>query len=403
MLRIASLLLLVTLCNAAGCGGGAHDRTLTIFAASSLTEPFDEAARAFEASHAGTKLKINFAGSPALRTQLEQGARADLLATADRQNMQAALDAGLVRDAGTTFANNRLAIIVPKSNPAGVASPADLASSCPGGCPPSNDPCYDIACRAGQCVVTVATDGTACRSADRCRTGSTCTGGRCQGGQAAICPAPSTPCQAASCDPQVGCRFVAANDGVVCEDGDVCTVGTRCAAGECTGGSAVSCPALSCKDNRCDPFVGCTATPVPAGEDPAGDCAALRCGATCNGAGGCVCAVDGGASKDGGAGDGGADGGDGDDGGLADDGGGRDALDSDDAGSSGPLDDGVARDLTPPIAGPHGGSVSSLAGGGCSCDISARRPSEAPAAALLVGFALLLVAAARSRRRIVRV
>jgi molybdate transport system substrate-binding protein len=71
--------------------------------------------------------EFNFAGSPTLRTQLEQGAEADVLAVADQPNMQAALDKKLVSDGGSIFARNKLTIIVPQGNPGGVTEPKDLA------------------------------------------------------------------------------------------------------------------------------------------------------------------------------------------------------------------------------------------------------------------------------------
>jgi molybdate transport system substrate-binding protein len=100
---------------------------ITVYAASSLTDAFKEEAIAFQAAHPGVSVEFNFAGSPTLRTQLEQGATADLLATADTANMQTAVDQKLVNDLGSQFVKNRLAIIVPKSNPGGVTGPADLA------------------------------------------------------------------------------------------------------------------------------------------------------------------------------------------------------------------------------------------------------------------------------------
>jgi molybdate transport system substrate-binding protein len=114
---------------ATSCGGRGSSRTVTVFAAASLTGAFGDAAHAFEASHTGVGVRFSFAGSPTLRTQLDQGARADLLATADEPNMQAALEQGIVRDAGMTFARNRLAIVRPNSNPGAVSTPRDLAKS----------------------------------------------------------------------------------------------------------------------------------------------------------------------------------------------------------------------------------------------------------------------------------
>jgi molybdate transport system substrate-binding protein len=101
---------------------------ITVFAAASLTDSFEAIADAFEEEHPDVDVTFNFAGSPALRTQLAEGARADVLAVADESNMEAALDAGLVIDAGQPFARNQLAIIVPADNPAGVESYLDLAN-----------------------------------------------------------------------------------------------------------------------------------------------------------------------------------------------------------------------------------------------------------------------------------
>ena len=101
--------------------------TLTVYAASSLTDAFKEIGTAFDAAHPGITTEFNFAGSPTLRTQLEQGAKADVLAVADEPNMQTALDKQIVGDTGSVFVKNRLAIIVPKSNPANLSSPTDLA------------------------------------------------------------------------------------------------------------------------------------------------------------------------------------------------------------------------------------------------------------------------------------
>jgi len=98
-----------------------------VFAASSLTDAFNEEKQAFEAAYPGVSVTFNFAGSPTLRAQLGQGARADVLATADQKNMDDALQSGLVVNAVTTFARNKLAVIVPKSNPGSIASPFDLA------------------------------------------------------------------------------------------------------------------------------------------------------------------------------------------------------------------------------------------------------------------------------------
>jgi molybdate transport system substrate-binding protein len=101
--------------------------SITVFAAASLTDAFGQIATDFKAANPGASIEFNFAGSPALVTQIEQGASADLLATADQTNMDSALEKSLVQDAGKPFVSNRLVIIVPKSNPGGISTPADLA------------------------------------------------------------------------------------------------------------------------------------------------------------------------------------------------------------------------------------------------------------------------------------
>jgi molybdate transport system substrate-binding protein len=104
------------------------DGSITVFAAASLTDAFNDIGEAFTTEHPDASVTFNFAGSPALVTQLEQGASADVLATADERNMASALEKELVVDAGETFAQNKLAIIVPADNPANIAAPEDLAN-----------------------------------------------------------------------------------------------------------------------------------------------------------------------------------------------------------------------------------------------------------------------------------
>ena len=110
----------------AACGGD-DGNELRVFAAASLTDAFEEAAEAFEENNEGIEVAFNFAGSPTLVTQLQEGADADLLATADVQSMESASESGVVGDARNIFARNRLMIVVPADNPAGIEAPADLA------------------------------------------------------------------------------------------------------------------------------------------------------------------------------------------------------------------------------------------------------------------------------------
>jgi len=100
--------------------------SVTVFAASSLTDAFKELGAAFE-TDTGIPVTFNFGASSQLRTQLEQGAAADVFVSADQIQMDNARKAGVIAGPDQTFARNRLVVIVPKSNPAGIAGPADLA------------------------------------------------------------------------------------------------------------------------------------------------------------------------------------------------------------------------------------------------------------------------------------
>lgn len=103
--------------------------TLTIFAAASLTAAFDELAAELEYAHPGVDVRaVTYDGSSTLATQLVEGARADVFASADEKNMATVVDAGLVDGAPTVFTTNSLQIVVPAGNPQDVASLADLAT-----------------------------------------------------------------------------------------------------------------------------------------------------------------------------------------------------------------------------------------------------------------------------------
>jgi molybdate transport system substrate-binding protein len=104
----------------------AQQGTLTVFAASSLTDAFKEIGMAFEAEKS-TPVTFNFGASSQLRTQLQQGAPADIFASADQAQMNNARTDGSVVGADVTFARNRLVVITPKDNPARIQSAADLA------------------------------------------------------------------------------------------------------------------------------------------------------------------------------------------------------------------------------------------------------------------------------------
>jgi molybdate transport system substrate-binding protein len=86
---------------------------VTVFAAISLTQAFNDTAAAFQAKHPGATVVFNFAGTPTLRTQLEYGARADVLASADEPQMELAVQSQLVYGTPVAFATNRLVVVTP--------------------------------------------------------------------------------------------------------------------------------------------------------------------------------------------------------------------------------------------------------------------------------------------------
>ena len=96
-------------------------------AAASLTAAFTDVASGIREAHPRLRIVYNFAGSQALRTQLEQGAAADVFASADDVQMQRALDSGLIDGPPRVFVRNTLLIIVPRDNPGRVTSFGDLA------------------------------------------------------------------------------------------------------------------------------------------------------------------------------------------------------------------------------------------------------------------------------------
>jgi len=132
-MRNRAVLFLVAVVVAAACGGstGGSGSTLSgsisVFAASSLTDSFKALGTAFQAAHSGTSVQFNFAGSPTLVTQIEQGASADVFASADTTNMDKLKTDGFTTGDAKVFAHNKLAIVVAAGNPEGISSLADLA------------------------------------------------------------------------------------------------------------------------------------------------------------------------------------------------------------------------------------------------------------------------------------
>lgn len=122
--RVAALAALLS----AACAPRPTAAELTVFAAASLGEAFDDLANTYEADNPGVHVTVNLAGTQTLRSQLEQGARADVFASANPDHMRALVDEGLVAETEVRpFATNELVVIVPPDNPGGVGGLPDLA------------------------------------------------------------------------------------------------------------------------------------------------------------------------------------------------------------------------------------------------------------------------------------
>lgn len=122
----AALALLLPL---VGCGADdSGDTTVTVFAAASLTATFEQIAQEFEAEHDGVEVQLSFGGSSDLVTQIQNGASADVFASADTATMDELVADDLTARQPQAFATNTLEIAVPPGNPAGVRTFQDLAT-----------------------------------------------------------------------------------------------------------------------------------------------------------------------------------------------------------------------------------------------------------------------------------
>jgi molybdate transport system substrate-binding protein len=128
--RLSALVALVTALLLAACGGGNGTASgngtseVRVFAAASLTGAFSALQEDFSSSHPDVRVSLNFAGSQALATQLQQGAPADAFASADQANID---KVRTMVSQPRVFAGNLLQIVVAKGNPQGVSGLADLA------------------------------------------------------------------------------------------------------------------------------------------------------------------------------------------------------------------------------------------------------------------------------------
>jgi molybdate transport system substrate-binding protein len=102
--------------------------SITVFAAASLTDAFDEVGTAFEAANPDTTIELSFAASSALREQILSGAPADVFASANTSNMDQVVDGGAA-EKSEPFVRNQLQIAIPDGNPMGVTGLADFADA----------------------------------------------------------------------------------------------------------------------------------------------------------------------------------------------------------------------------------------------------------------------------------
>ncbi|MGO8872381.1 MAG: molybdate ABC transporter substrate-binding protein [Acidimicrobiales bacterium] len=103
--------------------------SITVSAASSLTDAFGTLATKFKAAHPGTNIEFDFASSGTLATQITQGAPADVFASASPSDMETVQKAGDISGTPVTFARNSLEIVVKPGNPLGIHSLADLTKA----------------------------------------------------------------------------------------------------------------------------------------------------------------------------------------------------------------------------------------------------------------------------------
>jgi molybdate transport system substrate-binding protein len=123
---VLALALPLAACGSDDDSGADAGTTITVYAASSLTSTFQQIGQEFEAAHDGVQVEFSFGGSSDLVTQIQEGAPADVFASADTANMDKLVGDDLAGADPEDFASNTLEIAVPPGNPAGITSFQDL-------------------------------------------------------------------------------------------------------------------------------------------------------------------------------------------------------------------------------------------------------------------------------------
>lgn len=129
MKRAVAWVAILLLTAGIGACGSKDDRPreILVFAAASLTESFTAIADEFEQTFREVKVLFSFGGSAGLATSIDQGARADVFASASPRHMEAVASAVGLQGEAVVFARNKLVVIVPDENPAGLQTFADVA------------------------------------------------------------------------------------------------------------------------------------------------------------------------------------------------------------------------------------------------------------------------------------
>ena len=122
---LLGIIVALTSCSAGPDSSGSSEQTVTVFAAASLTDAFDEIGRDFGDAAGDVSVEFNFLASSDLAAQIVEGAPADVFASADERSMARVVDEGIATDP-VVFAENRLSIAVPAGNPRGIESLNDL-------------------------------------------------------------------------------------------------------------------------------------------------------------------------------------------------------------------------------------------------------------------------------------
>ena len=134
-ITLAFLFLIVGALSACGDPSSAADSstslpkaTLNVFAAASLTNAFNDIGKQFHTAHPNVTVIYNYAGSQQLAQQINQGAPADVFASANQTQMNVVIQGGEVDSASSkVFVHNLLVVIFPKSNPGQITKLQDLS------------------------------------------------------------------------------------------------------------------------------------------------------------------------------------------------------------------------------------------------------------------------------------